>query len=162
VEPFPDLSSLTDEALEELLRRLEREEDAVSGRRRLLHERIDLLRAARTERLRAQVEAGGVELPVPEALERPLYAGSGEPLGDGELPAMPDLATLGDDDLRTAVRALEHEEDDISLRRRFLQGQVDILRAERAKRARSHGAEHVGTGELGAILGGHPAPDGGR
>ncbi len=75
---------------------------------------------------------------------------------------LPDLATFGDEELRTAIRTLEHEEDDISLRRRFLQGQIDILRAERAKRARSHGSEHVDTQELGAILGRSSAPDGGR
>jgi RsiG-like len=161
VEPFPDLSTLTDEALADLLRTLEQEEDDISRRRRLLHGRIDILRGERTDRLRAQVAAGAVDLPAPATLDRPLYSGSGEINDDDELPAMPELSSLDDDELRAAIRALEQEEDDISLRRRFLQGQVDILRAERATRAR-RGGGHVDPDALGAILGGRPEPDGGR
>jgi RsiG-like len=162
VEPFPDLSTLSDDALADLVRRLELEEDDVSRRRRLLHGRIDVLRGERIERLRAQVETGSVELHTPESLERPVYAGTGEVPASDELTALPDLATLDDDELRAAIRDLEHEEDDISLRRRFLQGQIDILRAERAKRSRGRGDAHVDPGELGAILGGREVPDGSR
>lgn len=154
MEPFPDLSTLSDDALAELLRTLEQEEDDISRRRRVLHGRIDLFRGERTQRLRAQVAASGsLDLPAPDSLERPLFAGTGELSGEGDTSAMPDLDAIGDDELRSTIRELEHEEDDISLRRRFLQGQIDILRAERAKRARQ-GGEHVDPADLGAILGG--------
>jgi hypothetical protein len=51
--------------------------------------------------------------------------------------ALPDLATLSDDDLRALIRRLEEEEHEISYRRRILHGQIDILRAEWT--ARLHG-----------------------
>lgn len=154
MEPLPDLSTLSDDDLIELLRQREAEEDAISKRRRLLHGRIDILRGERTARLKAQVAAGSVDLPAPASLERPLYAGTGTFPDDDELAPLPDLATLSDDDLRAMIRELEQEEDDISLTRRFYQGQVDILRAERAKRAREGGDGHVAPDDLGPILGG--------
>ena len=48
--------------------------------------------------------------------------------------------------------SLEQEEDDISLSRRVMHGQIDIIRAERTKRSRSGG--HVDADDLGPILGG--------
>jgi hypothetical protein len=57
--------------------------------------------------------------------------------------ALPDLSTLTDDDLRTMIRELEREEDDISFRRRVLHGRIDILRAELVARLR----EQVSAGE---------------
>lgn len=160
MEPLPDLSTLSDDDLSALLLQRETDEDAISQRRRLLHGRIDILRGERTARLKAQVAAGNVDLPAPTSLDRPLYAGTGdEPGDDDDLTPLPDLATLSDDDLRTMIRALEQEEDDVSLARRFYQGQVDILRAERAKRARADGG-HVAPSDLGDILGG--PHDGGR
>jgi hypothetical protein len=58
MEPLPDLASLSDEELKELIDELEREESDISYRRRLLQGRIDILRAERTARLRKSVEAG--------------------------------------------------------------------------------------------------------
>ena len=49
------------------------------------------------------------------------------------------------------ILALEHEEDDISLHRRVLHGQIDILRAERERRRRGL---HLDASELGPVLGG--------
>ena len=43
---------------------------------------------------------------------------------------LPDFATLSDDDLRSLIRELEKEENEVSYRRRLLQGKIDILRAE--------------------------------
>jgi len=155
VEPLPDLTTLSNDDLAALLRQREADEDAISKRRRLLHGRIDILRGERTARLKAQVATGrGLDLPAPTSLDRPLYTGTGVPTSEDDLRPLPDLATLSDDDLRTMIRELEQEEDDISLTRRFFQGQVDILRAERAKRARSDGSRHVAPGDLGPILGG--------
>jgi hypothetical protein len=45
VEPFPDLASLSDEDLTAEIKKLTEEEQEVSYRRRLLHGRIDMLRA---------------------------------------------------------------------------------------------------------------------
>ena len=50
MEPLPDLSTLTDDELV-MIRELEKEEDDVSFRRRVLHGRIDILRAERVARL---------------------------------------------------------------------------------------------------------------
>jgi len=62
VEPLPDLSTLTDDDLRSMIRGLETEEDEVSFRRRVLHGRIDILRAELVARLREQVNAGEAQL----------------------------------------------------------------------------------------------------
>ena len=51
MEPFPDLKSLTDADLKQLIDDLTKEELEVSYRRRILHGRIDLLRAELQARL---------------------------------------------------------------------------------------------------------------
>jgi anti-sigma-K factor RsiG len=56
VEPFPDLASLSDDDLKQLIDDLTQEELEVSYRRRILHGKIDLLRAELQARLR---ETGG-------------------------------------------------------------------------------------------------------
>jgi hypothetical protein len=48
----PDISSMSDEELKELIDRLTIEEQEVSYRRRILHGQIDLLRAELVNRLR--------------------------------------------------------------------------------------------------------------
>jgi hypothetical protein len=53
VEPFPDLASLSDDDLKQLIDDLTKEEQEVSYRRRILHGKIDLLRAELQARLRA-------------------------------------------------------------------------------------------------------------
>ncbi len=50
--------------------------------------------------------------------------------------ALPDLATLSDDDLDKLIDELEHRESEVSYERRLLQGKIDILRAERVARKR--------------------------
>jgi hypothetical protein len=62
MEPLPDLASLSDEDLKQLIEQLEQEESDVSYRRRLLQGRIDILRAERTARLRKSVQAGESQL----------------------------------------------------------------------------------------------------
>ena len=62
MEPLPDLSSLTDDDLRVMIRDLEKEEDEISFRRRVLHGRIDILRAELVARLREQVSAGEAQL----------------------------------------------------------------------------------------------------
>jgi hypothetical protein len=51
VEPLPDLGSLEDAALKSLIEELERQEREVSYQRRLLHGKIDILRAELVARL---------------------------------------------------------------------------------------------------------------
>ena len=51
MEPLPDLAALSDEDLKKLIDDLTREEQEVSYRRRLLHGRIDILRAELVARL---------------------------------------------------------------------------------------------------------------
>jgi hypothetical protein len=51
VEPLPDLGSLADDALKHLITDLEAQEREVSYQRRLLHGKIDILRAELVARL---------------------------------------------------------------------------------------------------------------
>ena len=53
MEPLPDLGSLTDSDLKQLIGQLEQEEQDVSYRRRLLHGKIDILRGELVVRLRS-------------------------------------------------------------------------------------------------------------
>ncbi len=149
---LPDLLPLSDDELSALLAQLEEGEDAISRRRRVLHGRIDILRTERTERLKAQVAAGSFESGVPTSLERSIYDGTGELPAEADLTPLPDLASLDDDALWAEVRRLEQEEDDISLNRRVLHAQIDIVRAERSRRSRGGG--HVDAADVGPILGG--------
>ena len=152
METLPDLLSLSDTELSALLTQIEDREDAISRRRRVLHGRIDILRTERTERLKAQVAAGSFEPKPLTSFERPLYEGTGNLSAEVDLEPLPDLASLDDAALWAEVRRLEQEEDDISLNRRVMHAQIDIIRAERAKRTRSGG--HVAADDLGSILGG--------
>jgi hypothetical protein len=152
VDTLPDLLSLSDAELSSLLAQIEEGEEAISQRRRVLHGRIDILRAERTERLRAQVASGSFETHPPDNLERPIYEGTGDVPSETDLTPLPDLAAMDDAQLWAEIRRLEHEEDDISLNRRVMHAQIDIIRAERTKRSR--GGEHVDAGDLGSILGG--------
>jgi hypothetical protein len=70
VEPLPDLSTLTDDDLRVMIRELEKEEDEISFRRRVLHGRIDILRAELVARLREQVSAGEAQLADVERLSQ--------------------------------------------------------------------------------------------
>jgi hypothetical protein len=58
LEPLPDLASMSDSELKELIDDLQHEEQEVSYRRRLLHGKIDILRAELVARLQQQVGAG--------------------------------------------------------------------------------------------------------
>jgi hypothetical protein len=58
VEALPDLGSLTDQELRDLIRQLVEEEHEVSYRRRILHGKIDILRAELVARLHKRVDEG--------------------------------------------------------------------------------------------------------
>ena len=53
MEPLPDFANLTDADLKELIRNLVKEEQEVSYRRRILHGKIDILRAELVARLQS-------------------------------------------------------------------------------------------------------------
>ena len=57
-EAFPDLGSLSDPELKELIDKLTEEEEKVSYTRRNLHGKIDILRAELVNRLRKKREEG--------------------------------------------------------------------------------------------------------
>lgn len=61
MDTFPDLGSLTDEELKDLIKELTAEEMEISYKRRILHGKIDILRAELVNRLRKKHE-GGVEV----------------------------------------------------------------------------------------------------
>lgn len=58
MDTFPDLGSLTDQELKDLIKEMTDEEIEVSYRRRILHGKIDILRAELINRLRRKDEHG--------------------------------------------------------------------------------------------------------
>jgi hypothetical protein len=82
VEPFPDLPSLSDDDLKQLIDDLTQEEHEVSYRRRILHGKIDLLRAELQARLR---ETGGKSVLEQVDVDRlaAILAGKAAPPADG-------------------------------------------------------------------------------
>lgn len=59
MEPLPDLNSLSDSELRDLISKLVEEENEVSYRRRILHGKIDILKAELQARLQRQVGEEG-------------------------------------------------------------------------------------------------------
>ena len=57
-DTFPDLGSLTDVELKDVIRQLTEEETEISYKRRILHGKIDILRAELVNRLRRKDEDG--------------------------------------------------------------------------------------------------------
>ncbi|MDX6590484.1 MAG: hypothetical protein QOI84_1758 [Solirubrobacterales bacterium] len=57
-DTFPDLGSLGDKELKDLIDSLTEEENEISYKRRVLHGKIDILRAELVNRLRDKHEAG--------------------------------------------------------------------------------------------------------
>ena len=64
MEAFPDLAKLPDAELKDLIARLEAEENEISYKRRLLHGKLDILRAELVARLqqKGEGELGQVDL----------------------------------------------------------------------------------------------------
>jgi hypothetical protein len=57
-DTFPDLGSLSDGELKDLIDKLTEEENEISYKRRVLHGKIDILRAELVNRLRQKREQG--------------------------------------------------------------------------------------------------------
>ena len=88
MEPLPDFATLSDEELKQLIDRLMREENEVSYRRRVLHGRIDILRAERAARLQRKVGEGRSPLEdVDVARLSEILAGKAVPPSPDEPPA---------------------------------------------------------------------------
>ncbi len=58
MDTFPDLGSLSDQELKEYIQQLTEEEVDISYRRRILHGKIDILRAELVNRLRKKHDTG--------------------------------------------------------------------------------------------------------
>ena len=58
MDTFPDLGSMSDGELKEVIRELTEEEMEISYKRRILHGKIDILRAELVSRLREQHKDG--------------------------------------------------------------------------------------------------------
>lgn len=168
-----------DADLKGLIGDLAAEEQEISYSRRILHGKIDLLRAELVNRLRARHDAGAeaiTDADVSKLTDLIAAAGS-EPAAGGTLaeadaassrtPAsddgFPDLGALSDPELKELIRKLTDEERQISYQRRILHGKIDILRAELVNRVRVQRQEGEATitGEdieqLTEILSGKPA-----
>ncbi|MBA2331347.1 MAG: hypothetical protein H0V94_00965 [Actinobacteria bacterium] len=73
---------------------------------------------------------------------------------------LPDLGTLSDQELKALIDRLSEEEDQVSYRRRLLQGRIDILRAERTARLKgTGGGSDVDVDRLTDILTARAAPN---
>ena len=59
-DTFPDLGSMSDVELKDVIRQLTEEETEISYRRRILHGKIDILRAELVNRLRHQHDDGEI------------------------------------------------------------------------------------------------------
>jgi hypothetical protein len=59
MDTFPDLGSMTDQELKDIINQLTAEEMEISYQRRILHGKIDILRAELVNRLRRKHEGGG-------------------------------------------------------------------------------------------------------
>ena len=77
---------------------------------------------------------------------------------ENEVEPLPDLGTLSDDELKALIDRLSDEEDQVSYRRRLLQGRIDILRAERTARLKGTGGGDVDVDRLTDILAARATP----
>jgi hypothetical protein len=83
-DTFPDLGALSDQELKQLIDDYTAEEQEVSYRRRILHGKIDILRAELVNRLRKKHQAGESALSGADVQQlTDILAGKAIPDGDG-------------------------------------------------------------------------------
>jgi hypothetical protein len=172
-----DIGSMSDAELKGLIGELATDEQDISYGRRILHGKIDLLRAELVNRLRARHDAGQesitdadvakltdlITAAESEAAPGGPLADASTDVGDVQMESFPDLGALSDAELKELIRKLTDEEREISYQRRILHGKIDILRAELVNRMRVQREEGEATitGEdieqLTEILSGKPA-----
>ena len=79
MDTFPDLGSLSDQELKDLIQQLTDEEQEVSYRRRILHGKIDILRAELVNRLRKSTRAAKTSSRGPTSSASPTSWPVGQP-----------------------------------------------------------------------------------
>jgi hypothetical protein len=89
MDTFPDLGALSDQELKDLINQLTEEEQEVSYQRRILHGKIDILRAELVNRLRKKHETGedvitGADVQRLTDILAGRAVADGEEAGDGE------------------------------------------------------------------------------
>lgn len=86
MESFPNLGSLDEKELKGLIQQLTEEEQEVSYKRRILHGKIDILRAELVNRLRKKHESGE-QIVTGDDVQKltDILAGKGMPQSDGEV-----------------------------------------------------------------------------
>ena len=82
MEPLPDLSEISDPDLKKLIDDLTEEEQEISYRRRLLHGKIDILRAELVARLQRSEGKSVLEQVDVEGLAKILAGKAAPPVGD--------------------------------------------------------------------------------
>jgi hypothetical protein len=82
-DTFPDLGSLSDKELKDLIDSLTEEENEISYKRRVLHGKIDILRAELVNRLRDKHERGDTMFSGDDVSKlTEILAGKAQPPGD--------------------------------------------------------------------------------
>ena len=85
MDTFPDLGALSDQELKELIQQLTEDEQEVSYQRRILHGKIDILRAELVNRLRKKHEEGEAVITGDDVQQlSDILSGKGIPQGEGE------------------------------------------------------------------------------
>jgi hypothetical protein len=86
MDTFPDLGSMSDTELKELIRELTEDEMKISYERRIMHGKIDILRAELVSRLRNKHQAGETAISGEdvERLTEILAGRHGQPPADAE------------------------------------------------------------------------------
>jgi hypothetical protein len=86
LDTFPDLGALSDHELKDLIQELTEEEQEVSYRRRILHGKIDILRAELVNRLRTKHVEGEAVISGADVQQlTDILSGKGIPSDDAEL-----------------------------------------------------------------------------
>jgi hypothetical protein len=83
-DTFPDLGSLTDPELKDLIKQLTEEEMEISYQRRILHGKIDILRAELVNRLRKENESGQLAITGADVQQLTDILAGKVPAGEGE------------------------------------------------------------------------------
>ena len=156
-----DIGSMSDTELKSLIGELATSEQDISYNRRILHGKIDLLRAELVNRLRSRHEEGKeaiTDADVAQLTDLITAAADGDTApgaqfadaaamskGEIQMDTFPDLGTLTDPELKDLIRTLTDDEREISYQRRILHGKIDILRAELVNRMRTQREEGEAT-----------------
>ncbi|HEX8714893.1 MAG TPA: hypothetical protein VF706_04920 [Solirubrobacteraceae bacterium] len=90
-ETFPDLGSLSDAELKDVIRQLTEEETEISYKRRILHGKIDILRAELVNRLRRKHDGGDMAISGEDVQQLTDILAGRQPDGDGEGEGEPPL-----------------------------------------------------------------------